>query len=122
LTLLVGGIPPYNNPERSANFVAFLEKGAQAFVDVWKEMAPVSAALESRLLANDLDALAAVQLYRANHSDDVLSALPALTSPWKIICGDADSLASRGRRVCQPPTGGLFDHPAGPKSSRGVSA
>jgi pimeloyl-ACP methyl ester carboxylesterase len=82
LSLLVASLPPYNNPERSANFVAFLEKGPGGFVEVWKEMAPISPALEARLRANDIQALIAAQTYRIHHTDDVRDALPAL--PWRL--------------------------------------
>jgi pimeloyl-ACP methyl ester carboxylesterase len=93
LSLLVASIPPYNNPERSTNFVAFLEKGPHGFVEVWKQLAPISAALEARLRANDIQALIAAQKYRIHHSDDVLDALPALSCPWKLMCGELDTLA-----------------------------
>ena len=55
LSLLVAGIPPHNNRERSANFVDFLKKGPEGFVEVWKQQAPISPALEARVMANDSD-------------------------------------------------------------------
>ena len=49
----------------------------------------------SRLLANDLHALSALQEYRIDHDhdDDVEQALPALTCPYQLIAGNEDTLA-----------------------------
>jgi pimeloyl-ACP methyl ester carboxylesterase len=50
-------------------------------------------ALKKRLLANDMDALIAVQQYRSDHDDEVADALLTLPCPYMLIAGDADPIA-----------------------------
>jgi pimeloyl-ACP methyl ester carboxylesterase len=67
--------------------------GTHGMVDAWKQLAPISAELEARLLANDLNAPIAYQRHRLHFADDVLDPLPSLICPWKLMCGDLDTLA-----------------------------
>ena len=93
LSLMVGGIPPYGNIERSTQFVALLEQGVAGFIAAFEAVSPLSPGLKARMEACDIDALIAMQGCRLLKDDDVVGALGALTCPYWLIAGDADLLA-----------------------------
>lgn len=94
-SLMIGCAQPAVVPSRIEAFIEFLKGGAEAFIPVWEAQSVVSDALKKRLASNDTQALTAWQVQRARHQDDeaVAASVPALTCPYRLICGDQDTLA-----------------------------
>jgi pimeloyl-ACP methyl ester carboxylesterase len=85
--LIVSGADPLSrSSERTARFISLLRQGADAFAGAWEDLAPISAALKQRILANDLEALIALETKVAEEldkHDDV--AVPAGTRQLLLV-------------------------------------
>jgi pimeloyl-ACP methyl ester carboxylesterase len=96
-SLMIGGANPYqrNRAQLEAR-LQLLKKGSEGIVAIWDS--PVSPALQSRLLSNDVAARTASWLGRMDNPglEDVL---PTMTMPCLVFVGDADG-AFPGVKEC----------------------
>ena len=103
LSLMIGGMHPYESPSESANArIALLQQGMAAYVaDAETQNGPMAADRKARLLANDPAALiASLQAPRGLAGIEQL--LLDMTLPCLLYVGEADSFypgAQRGRPV-----------------------
>jgi pimeloyl-ACP methyl ester carboxylesterase len=90
-SLVAGGACPADDgfpAEVGEEMVRLVQKGAEAFIEVWETQAPISDELKARLLVNDMTALLAAQ-----QNQDVLSVADVPSrfgKPFLMIMGDQD--------------------------------
>ncbi len=93
-SLMIGACNPFLNSDSGEAFASFLrQEGPEALIPIWESQAPISDALKSRLRANDIEALAAMQ--RAGRLDEYEDSAPAewlssLSCPYQLIAGEED--------------------------------
>jgi pimeloyl-ACP methyl ester carboxylesterase len=89
-SLIIGGAAPYQrSPAQVEARLQALKAGPEGIVAIWDT--PISPALQARLLANDVEAIAASWMGRMQ-SPGLQDVLPTMTMPCLVFVGKADSI------------------------------
>jgi pimeloyl-ACP methyl ester carboxylesterase len=109
-SFIIGGAHPYQEDRAAlATTLQDLQKGARAIPAIWG--VPLSPEMQTRLLANDMKALAAYWQNRID-SPSFEEALPTLTMPCLLYVGEADGRFSSAKGCVTPiPNATFFSLP-----------
>lgn len=100
-SMIIGGMHPYSleGGEDDPSLQA-LRKGMESFVAFREASGPMTPERRARLLQGDAAALAAVRLARLG-DQGVEDALPRMTMPCLVFCGEADAFYSGAKECVQ---------------------
>jgi pimeloyl-ACP methyl ester carboxylesterase len=89
--LIVSAAHPYpSSPEQTQRFLSLLRDGAEAFVGAWEQLGTISPALTQRILANDLDALIALETKVAEEAEESEDVAAVASGPLLMLAGERD--------------------------------
>ena len=101
-SLIIGGASPYGqNPTLQRQFLDTLRAGLPGLLAFWQRQQPVSPALRSRLLSNDIDALIALWTQRMNEPQGLEHVLPGLKQRCLLLAGEEDWSYSEIRKCSE---------------------